>query len=173
MPPILPPRRASVAPPETRDALALFGRQVTTLVPATYGGLNAGPDPGTVVGITLGSVGGFILIVYFVYITHMDSDLGIPEAIRMGVPVCAFSLALNLVVTAYIVLRILMTKRSLGPTIQPLQAKQLTSVSNNLIESSALYSAFGLTFVVSFVLRSNVVWLVAPMQGSIPVSALI
>ncbi len=68
MPPILPPRRASVAPPETRDALALFGRQVTTLVPATYGGLNAGPDPGTVVGITLGSVGGFILIVYFVYI---------------------------------------------------------------------------------------------------------
>jgi hypothetical protein len=36
-------------------------------IPATYGGLNAGPSPGTVVGIVLGTVTGIVLILLVIY----------------------------------------------------------------------------------------------------------
>lgn len=42
-------------------------RQVTVLaIPTTYAGLNSGPAPGAVVGIVLGSIAGFILILYII-----------------------------------------------------------------------------------------------------------
>lgn len=37
------------------------------IVPTTYGSLNSGPAPGTVVGIVLGSVGGFLLLLWLIY----------------------------------------------------------------------------------------------------------
>lgn len=46
---------------------ALHARQQTDTVAGNYPSLNAGPDPGTVVGITLGSVGGFLLLLWLVY----------------------------------------------------------------------------------------------------------
>lgn len=36
-------------------------------VPAEYAGLNSGPAPGAVAGIVLGSVGGFLLILWLIY----------------------------------------------------------------------------------------------------------
>ncbi|PVH72845.1 hypothetical protein DL98DRAFT_595657 [Cadophora sp. DSE1049] len=43
-------------------------RQTTTgIVPTTYGNIDDGPAPGTVVGIVLGSVGGFLLILWLIY----------------------------------------------------------------------------------------------------------
>ncbi len=57
--------------PDGPTRLPLAGRQAvvvaTSTVPSTYGALNAGPDPGTVVGITLGAVGGFLIFVYLIY----------------------------------------------------------------------------------------------------------
>lgn len=47
--------------------VSLHARQQTDTIPGEYPGLNAGPDPGTVVGITLGSVGGFLLLLWLVY----------------------------------------------------------------------------------------------------------
>lgn len=41
--------------------------QSVVAIPATYSGLNAGPQPGTVVGIVLGTVGGILLILYLLY----------------------------------------------------------------------------------------------------------
>lgn len=50
--------------------LSLEKRQNAILaIPTTYQGLNAGPPPGTVVGITLGAIGGFIIILYIVLTT--------------------------------------------------------------------------------------------------------
>lgn len=37
------------------------------IIPAHYAGLNSGPTPGTVVGIVLGSVAGFLLILWLIY----------------------------------------------------------------------------------------------------------
>ncbi|KAI4191199.1 MAG: hypothetical protein L6R41_000246 [Letrouitia leprolyta] len=47
----------------------LVGRQqnLPKLIPETYAGLNKGPPPGTVVGIVLGSVAGFLLILWIIY----------------------------------------------------------------------------------------------------------
>ncbi|KAF2102338.1 hypothetical protein NA57DRAFT_73770 [Rhizodiscina lignyota] len=48
--------------------LSAVKRQYTTVaIPATYQGLNAGPAPGTVVGIVLGSVAGFVLVIWLLW----------------------------------------------------------------------------------------------------------
>ncbi|KAK2613640.1 hypothetical protein N8I77_000540 [Diaporthe amygdali] len=39
----------------------------TSTIPGAYPGINDGPDAGEVVGITLGSVGGFLLLLWLVY----------------------------------------------------------------------------------------------------------
>jgi len=52
----------------TTKVSSLIRRQTQMLpIPATYAGLNAGPDSGTVVGITLGSVAAFLLILWLLY----------------------------------------------------------------------------------------------------------
>jgi len=42
-------------------------QQDSSIVPTTYGSINSGPAPGTVVGIVLGSVGGFLVILWLIY----------------------------------------------------------------------------------------------------------
>ncbi|EKD19685.1 uncharacterized protein L3040_001969 [Drepanopeziza brunnea f. sp. 'multigermtubi'] len=45
-----------------------FRRQSTdSIIPTTYGSINSGPAPGTVAGIVLGSVGGFLLLLWLIY----------------------------------------------------------------------------------------------------------
>ncbi|KIW27931.1 uncharacterized protein PV07_07627 [Cladophialophora immunda] len=49
-------------------ASALTKRQQAILaIPTTYLGLNSGPKPGTIAAIVLGSVGGFLLIIYLIW----------------------------------------------------------------------------------------------------------
>ncbi|KAE8452701.1 hypothetical protein EG329_013960 [Mollisiaceae sp. DMI_Dod_QoI] len=48
--------------------LRLLPRQSNPgIIPSTYGSINSGPAPGTVVGIVLGSVGGFLLLLWLFY----------------------------------------------------------------------------------------------------------
>ncbi|KAF3767594.1 hypothetical protein M406DRAFT_69728 [Cryphonectria parasitica EP155] len=49
------------------SSLLVHARQETDTVPGNYPGLNSGPDPGTVVGIVLGSVAGFLLLLWLIY----------------------------------------------------------------------------------------------------------
>lgn len=51
----------------TRVLARQAAAHTTSTVPATYGTTTNGPDAGTVVGITLGSVAGFILLLWLVY----------------------------------------------------------------------------------------------------------
>lgn len=49
-------------------SILLSKRQTQILaIPTIYEGLNAGPQPGTVVGIVLGSVAGFLLLLWLIY----------------------------------------------------------------------------------------------------------
>lgn len=67
---LLQPTRTT---PLSRTLASLLRRQTTVtatanpIIPATYSGLNAGPTPGTVVGITFGSVGAFLLVLWLIY----------------------------------------------------------------------------------------------------------
>lgn len=76
--PVAPPLDASAVAAAARDlptrslpsvvSRLLSGRQTTsTIIPAGYGSLYNSPDPGTVVGIVLGSVGGFLLVLWLIY----------------------------------------------------------------------------------------------------------
>lgn len=52
----------------TRSLASVFRRQVDpSVIPTTYSGLNAGPTPGTVVGIVFGSVAAFLLLLWLIY----------------------------------------------------------------------------------------------------------
>ena len=60
------PAIASVA--KRLPSPSLFSRQSNPqIIPTTYGSINSGPAPGTVVGIVLGSVGGFLLVLWLIY----------------------------------------------------------------------------------------------------------
>lgn len=61
--------RSYTTQPITRPLHSLLRRQQAPprLIPATYAGLNKGPSAGTVVGIVLGSVAGFLLILWLIY----------------------------------------------------------------------------------------------------------
>ena len=79
--PFLPTRTVPPVDLEPLSLASLFRRQVVTvtatappptqtidpLIPTTYSGLNAGPQPGTVVGIVFGSVAGFLLLLWLIY----------------------------------------------------------------------------------------------------------
>lgn len=65
--PALPSRTLKTAILDGPSRALLRARQETDTIPGQYPGLDAGPDPGTVVGIVLGSVGGFLLLLWLVY----------------------------------------------------------------------------------------------------------
>jgi hypothetical protein len=56
-------------PQQISPASVLLSKRQTQIlaIPTTYEGLNSGPQPGTVVGIVLGSVAGFLLILWLIY----------------------------------------------------------------------------------------------------------
>lgn len=45
----------------------LHPRATTSIIPTGYGSIDSGPSPGTVAGIVLGSVGGFLLVLWLFY----------------------------------------------------------------------------------------------------------
>ncbi|KAG4435300.1 hypothetical protein IFR05_009226 [Cadophora sp. M221] len=51
----------------TKRTLLTIRQSTPGIVPTTYGSINSGPAPATVVGIVLGSVGGFLLILWLIY----------------------------------------------------------------------------------------------------------
>src|ERR1700709_1172527 len=51
----------------TRLLRLLKRQQNPAIVPTSYGSITSGPAPGTVVGIVLGSVGGFLLVLWLIY----------------------------------------------------------------------------------------------------------
>ncbi|KAH9215241.1 hypothetical protein DL95DRAFT_461287 [Leptodontidium sp. 2 PMI_412] len=51
----------------TKRTLLTIRQSTAGIVPTTYGSINSGPSPGTVVGIVLGSVGGFLLVLWLIY----------------------------------------------------------------------------------------------------------
>ena len=63
-------RDASTPLPETLVAVAPRAAATTAgfvAIPTTYGSLYSSPSPGTIVGIVLGSVGGFLFLLFFLY----------------------------------------------------------------------------------------------------------
>jgi len=61
------PSSSSSEPISSRILRFVKRQQNDAIIPTAYGSINSGPAPGTVVGIVLGSVGGFLLILWLIY----------------------------------------------------------------------------------------------------------
>src|SRR6266536_103814 len=63
-------RRALNNPRSISEGISMLLERQTkdpTIIPTAYGSINSGPTPGTVVGIVIGSVGGFLLCLWLIY----------------------------------------------------------------------------------------------------------
>ncbi|KAI5463330.1 hypothetical protein BGZ63DRAFT_422698 [Mariannaea sp. PMI_226] len=67
--PAIPPPPSETVPPVTTSVLLTARQQSTTFVsiPASYGDLYSSPSPGVIAGIVIGSVAGFLLLLYIIY----------------------------------------------------------------------------------------------------------
>ncbi|MCJ1364403.1 hypothetical protein MMC16_003513 [Acarospora aff. strigata] len=66
----LPTRTSEALEPRAksfRTVSSLIRRQTVVAIPTTYSGLDAGPPPANIIGIVLGSVAGFLLILWLLY----------------------------------------------------------------------------------------------------------
>jgi hypothetical protein len=59
--------KSIVRQPHVKELSSLIRRQSILPIPATYSGLNSQQQPGTVAGIVIGSVAGFLLILWLIY----------------------------------------------------------------------------------------------------------
>ena len=64
-PPLAPDHPAAFLNPRQQSTTS--STTPTDTIPSFYGSLGSGPDPGAVAGITLGSVAGFVLLLWLVY----------------------------------------------------------------------------------------------------------
>lgn len=82
------------------------------------------------------------------------------------------SLSLNILLTLLIVLRLLIHRHRAREYLGATHATNYTSIVAMLVESSALYTAFSLIFIVSYVRKSAVQNLFLPVLGEIQVSVM-
>jgi hypothetical protein len=78
-------RRASSAISYTSHTIVSFlsRRQTTTVIPADYTNINTSQPPGTVIGIVLGSIAGFLLILWLIF-TLMGGSLRVGASSEVG-----------------------------------------------------------------------------------------
>ena len=70
-------RASSSISSSTTTLLSFLKRQTTTtVIPADYSNINTSESPGTVIGIVLGSVGGFVLLLWLLYTLMGGSMVG-------------------------------------------------------------------------------------------------
>ena len=74
----------------------------------------------------------------------------VTNGINFTLPYLSLSLALNIILTIAIVLRLLTFRYRIVSALGPKYGTQYTSIAAMIIESAALYSAVSITFLVLF-----------------------
>ena len=74
----------------------------------------------------------------------------VTNGINFTLPYLSLSLALNIILTIAIVLRLLTFRYRIVSVLGPTYGTQYTSIAAMIIESAALYSAVSVTFLVLF-----------------------
>ncbi|KAG7088751.1 hypothetical protein E1B28_012719 [Marasmius oreades] len=89
--------------------------------------------------------------------------------INFTIPYYTMSLALNIIVTILIVLRLLIYRHRITKAMGPMHGSQYTSLVAMVVESAAIYSTFALCFLVPFAVKSPLAQLflqgLAQIQG--------
>lgn len=80
----------------------------------------------------------------------------VTNGINFTLPYLSLSLALNIILTIAIVLRLLMFRYRTVALLGPKHGTQYTSIAAMIIESAAIYSTISITFLVLFGLGNPV-----------------
>jgi len=113
-------------------------------------------------------IGSFTVSVLLLFqLTQPGASLWTRVAISFGIPYWSISVSLNVIVTLLIVGRLLYMRRVTRQALTAEHASTYTSIMAILIESAALYSTFGLIFIVSYARNSMVQNVLLPTLGHI------
>lgn len=85
-------------------------------------------------------------------------------------PYLCVSLAINIVLTFLIVIRLLLYRRTMAQLLGPGHATECTTVVAMLIESAAVYTTFVLLFLIPFALQNSVSYTFVQVMGEAQVS---
>ena len=93
--------------------------------------------------------------------SHPGLSLYSKEPHAFGTSYYAISLGMNIILTALILARLLMHRRTLVAHLPSEHANHYVSLATLIVESAALYSAFAITFLVSYGMNKpiNQLWL--------------
>lgn len=94
----------------------------------------------------------------------------IAKIVNWTIPYLSLSLALNILVTIFIVVRLLLQRRRITRALGNLHGVHYTSIVAMIIESAALYSVFSLLLLVPFGLKSPISQIFLPCIGQVQVS---
>ncbi|KAG2123756.1 hypothetical protein DEU56DRAFT_829078 [Suillus clintonianus] len=95
------------------------------------------------------------------------------HSINYTIPYPSLSLALNIIVTIVIVLRLLTYRYHISKVLGSSYGTQYTSIAAMLIESAALYSVFSVAFLTLFLLNSPVAEIFVDSLNQIQVIAML
>lgn len=76
--------------------------------------------------------------------------------INFTLPYATISLALNIIITIMIVVRLLLYRRRITKILGPGHGTQYTTIASMLVESAALYAVFALLFLIPFAMGSPI-----------------
>ncbi|EJD47714.1 hypothetical protein AURDEDRAFT_136532 [Auricularia subglabra TFB-10046 SS5] len=91
---------------------------------------------------------------------HFFSDIGL----QMTLPYFSLSIALNIILTAMIVTRLVMARRSLKEIQDEEQARIYTGVVAMIVESASLYSTFSVVFIATYSVNNVAFNVCLPLQ---------
>ncbi|RDX50536.1 hypothetical protein OH76DRAFT_455853 [Lentinus brumalis] len=83
------------------------------------------------------------------------------QPLAFGIAYYTLSLGVNIILTSFIILRLMFYRRTHLAHLPPQHAKQYLSLATVIIESAALYSVFSVAFLVSYAMQQpiNQIWL--------------
>lgn len=93
------------------------------------------------------------------------------HAVDFGVPYVSLTISLNIIVTALICGRLLSLRREIGKVLGPSHAKMYTSIIAILVESAALFTVFGIVYVIVYARKSQSSFALVQIWGDFCVSS--
>ncbi|KAJ7708216.1 hypothetical protein B0H17DRAFT_1273970 [Mycena rosella] len=119
--------------------------------------------------VYLGSVVSFILLI--ISSTKPDDPFWSADSVQFGTAYWSLSIALNILLTISIVIRIWFVRRQIRTLLGTQHSGQYISIAAMLIESAALYAVWSTVFLVSYARQSPLENILLPAQGQIQVIA--
>ncbi|KZV68536.1 hypothetical protein PENSPDRAFT_609927 [Peniophora sp. CONT] len=95
----------------------------------------------------------------------------IAQIVNWTIPFLSLSLAINILVTLFIVSRLLFHRHRIASALGNRYGTQYTSIAAMIVESAAIYSAFSLLFLVPFGLNSPISEIFLQSLGQVQISA--